>query len=219
MNLFVAIAICFVPLLIGIIIALICFKECKILHSIIAIVLGFLAILLIILVRTLVNDFIGFVTPTTLSVAFAFTISTIFFAFIEESVKMLFCTLLPKKGITFKAFIINCIIFGASIGCFETLMYLVTGYGNTVVRLFTAVIVHIVCAVLSGYFIWALNYKIRFVRVFFFSILMHGLYNFFAGQSLSFAWLSLIIILFALHKCRLYYKTIKEKTESSTLTY
>ncbi len=218
MNLFVASAICFVPLLIGIIIALLCLKECKLLHSLIAIVLGFFAILLIILVRTLVNDLMGFITPATVSVFFAFTISTIFFAFIEESVKMLFCSLLPKKNLTFKAFIINCSIFGASIGCFETLMYLVTGYGNTIIRLFTAVIVHIVCAVLSGYFVWALDKKIRFIRVFFFSILMHGLYNFFAGQALSIAWLSIVIILFSLHKARLYYKTIKEKTESSVLT-
>ena len=216
MNLFIAIAVCFIPLLIGIVIALICIEECKLLHSLIAIILGFLAIFLIILVRTIVNDFIGFITPENINIFWAFIISTIFFAFIEESVKMLFCTLLPRAKITLKAFVINCIIFGASIGCFETVMYLVTGY-DTAVRLFTAVIIHIACAVLSGYFIWAVNSKVKFARIFFFSILMHGLYNFFASQNGNFAWISIIIILFALHKARLYYYVVKEKVKTTNI--
>ena len=210
MNLFIAIAICFIPLVIGIIIAIICVKEYKIYHSLIAILLGFLAIFLIILVRTLVNDFIGFLIPKTLHIFFAFIISTIFFAFIEETVKMLFCSLLPKAKITLKTFMINCLVFGAAIGCFETVMYLVTGY-ETIFRLFTAVIIHAACAVLSGYFVWAVYSKVKFTRVFLFSILMHGLYNFFASQDKEFSWISIVIVLFALHKARLYYSTIKEK--------
>ena len=216
MNLFIAIAVCFIPLLLGIIIAHIFIKDCKITHSLIAIVLGFLAIFLIILVRTLVNDIIGLITPSKLNMFLALIISAIFFAFLEESVKMLFCTLLPKAKITLKAFVINCIIFGASIGCFETVMYLVTGY-NTLIRLFTAVIIHIACAVLSGYFIWAIYTKIKFARVFFFAILMHGLYNFFAGQNNELAWISFVIILFTVHKARLYYYVVKEKVKTTNI--
>lgn len=217
MNLFLAIAVCFVPLFIGILIAIIFIKECRIAHTFLSVVLGFFAIFLIILVRTLVNDLVGFISPSTMNAFYAFLISTLFFAFIEESVKMLFCTLLPKAKIDFSAFTTNCIIFGASIGCFETVLYLVTGY-DTLFRLCTAVIIHIACAVLSGYYIWALHSKIKFIRPYLFSIVMHGLYNFFAGQNNNLSWISIVIILLAIHSARLYYNIIKEKAKTNVLT-
>ncbi len=213
MNLFLSLAVCFVPLVLIISLCVIFIKGFKVFYALCAIILGFVAIFLIIVVRTMADDFFNFI-PFALSGFFAVVLSTLFYAFIEESVKMLLLVLLPKKIATLKNFMLSCMILGCTVGCAETLMYLVSGYTGTISRLFTAVIIHTLCALLSGYLIWALKSKLVYIGPFFMSVLLHGLYNYFALQTSSLRWFSIVILLFSLLRCRVNYVNVKEKLES-----
>ncbi len=215
MNLFVAIAVCFIPLVVCIALCLMFVKEFKVLYALSAIFFGFIAMLLIILFRTGVDELSSIIT-LSFTTFFGFLASTLLFAFLEEGVKMLLLPFLPKKIQSLKIYILVCLIFGCSVGCFETLMYLVTGFENTVTRLFTSVVIHSVCALLSGYFIWALKNKKRFIRAFGVSVLLHGLYNFFVIQVSFLWWLSIITIFLALLKSRAYYQLFSNSEKSIT---
>ncbi len=213
MSLFISLAICFIPLLLAIILCIVFIKDFKVIFALSSVFFGFIAIVLIIVVRTIVSD-VSSIFSFSLEGLIGIVISTIFFAFVEESVKMLLIPLFPKKIATLKNFMFACLIFGCTVGCVETLMYLVTGFSGTITRLFTAVVIHTLCALLSGYYVWALKNKVRYIGPFLMSILLHSLYNYFIAQVSPLRWFAVVILLFALLRCRVNYVTLKEKTES-----
>ncbi len=216
MSLFLSLAICFIPLIVGITICLIFVKEFKVVYALLAILFGLIAIILIIVVRTAVND-LSELVPLSLQGYVGLLITVILFALIEELVKMVLIFLFPKKIDSLEIFMITCLMLGCTVGSFETVMYLVTGISETIPRLFTAVVVHMLCALLSGFFVWASRKKYRFVRAFLMSFVLHGIYNYFAGLNTFLWWFSIVTILFALMKCRIYYATFKEKQVSETI--
>ncbi len=217
MNLFLALALCFVPLLIGIALCLVFIKDFKILYALQALVFGILAVGLIILVRTFIND-ISEHSPFMLSGYLGLLVSVVLFAFVEEFVKMILIFFFPIKVVSLRLYVFTCLVFGCTVGSFETLMYLVSGFGDTLLRLFTAVVVHTMCALLSGYFVWGLKHKFSFIRAFWMSFLLHGVYNFFATQTSFIWWFSIVTILFMFFKCRIYYSSLKENSETLSVT-
>ncbi len=216
MSLLLSLAICFVPLLAGITLCLVFVKEFKIVHALQALLLGLIAIILIILVRTFINDISEYI-PLSIQGYMGLLISVVLFALVEEVVKMFLLCFFSKKIETLKTFMFSSLILGCTVGSFETVMYLVTGLAETIPRLFTAVILHTLCALLSGFFVWAHRNKLHFKRAFIMSFLLHGIYNFFASQSSFLWWFAVVTILFALIKCRIYYGSLKEKEDSSLL--
>ncbi len=210
MSLFLSLAACFIPLIAGITLCLIFVKDFKILYAIQALVFGLAAVIMIILVRTFISD-VAERIPFTLQGYLGVLVSVILFAFVEEFVKMVFIVFFSKKIETLKNFMLISLLFGCTVGSFETLMYLVTGFADTVPRLFTAVVVHTLCASLSGLFAWAMRHKFSFFRAFWMSFLLHGVYNFFASQTSFLWWFSIVTILFIVFKCRIYYSLLHEK--------
>jgi len=169
--------------------------------------MGFVAIFLIILVRNAVKNVFLFL-PTNLT---GVLISTLLYGLVEESVKMLLLFFLPGKKISCKVFLVISLIMGCAVGSFETVMYVITGLGSTFLRLFTAVILHIVCAGLSGLFVWSAKNKKRYLAAFVTAVFAHGIYNFFAGFTGVWWWFSIVTILFAILRCRAYYADLCEK--------
>ena len=91
---------------------------------------------------------------------------------------------------------------GLALGCFESVIYLVSGYENIGLRLVTAVMLHTACAGLGGIFVWSVKNKRTKVLPFIFAIILHGVYNYFAGFSTSIRWFSIVIIVLAFIECR-----------------
>lgn len=210
MELYITLACCFLPLILGIFIAVLKIKDFKLSYAFSAIVMGFAAIFLIILVQNAVKGMFLFL-PSNLT---GVLISTLLYGLIEESVKMLLLFFLPGKKISCKVFLVVSLIMGCAVGSFETVMYVVTGLGGTFLRLFTAVILHIVCAGLSGLFVWSAKNKKCCLAAFVTAVFVHGIYNFFAGFTGVWWWFSIVTILFAILRCRAYYADLCEKKQN-----
>ncbi|MCR4789813.1 MAG: PrsW family intramembrane metalloprotease [Treponemataceae bacterium] len=118
---------------------------------------------------------------------------------------------LPKK-LEIKQFFILCIISGLSFGTFENIVYIISGISNPQIRLFTATLIHIVCAAMDGIFIYLCFQKRLKISLLLSSILIHTLYNFFA-QLPGKMWLfSLVVILYGIFQLSLFYQTYIKET-------
>ena len=158
-----------------------------------------------------------FVSSTVMSLLVT---AVIFNGLIEESLKMIFMLLLPQKKLTEAAFFTCALLCGLTLGCFESLIYMTnrmqgvfSGADRAVFelllkRMFTAVFIHTFCAGLSGLYIWTFKRKASRVQPFVYAVLLHGVYNFFAGFESFFYWFSIVAILFAALECRIWYKNI-----------
>ena len=103
------------------------------------------------------------------------------------------------------------LLAGFSVGCFESLLYTVSGISSIGIRLFTAVILHSFCAGLSGIFIYSLKHKCLQVMPFIFAVLFHGIYAYFVSLDSSsfFSYFSFLVILISIVECRAGYTKVK----------
>lgn len=147
--------------------------------------------------------------------------AVIFNGLIEETIKMLFMLILPQKKLTPTVFFTCSLLCGLTLGCFESLIYMInrmqgisiypetqTIYELLIKRMFTAVLIHTFCAGLSGLYIWMFKHKSNHIQPFIYAVLLHGIYNFFAGFTSYFYYFAVIAILFAMLECRIWYKYI-----------
>lgn len=132
---------------------------------------------------------------------------------IEETLKMLFIYFIPCKKKSLKSFVLTAILFGLSLGCFETIIYYITGTIHIGLRLITSVIIHSLCSGLLGIFIWATSNDKRLFKPFFTAVVCHGLYNFFANFSGFFWWFSIFVILYTGIQCILQFQKLHEKIQ------
>ena len=95
-------------------------------------------------------------------------------------------------------------------GCFETLVYLVAGIQHLELRMLTAVVIHVSCAGLSGIFVYSIKNKSVKVLPFVSAVLLHGIYNYFAGFKMDsiFFWFSLVVVLVSIVECRIRYRSM-----------
>jgi RsiW-degrading membrane proteinase PrsW (M82 family) len=97
-------------------------------------------------------------------------------------------------------------LVGLTLGCFETLIYVVTGHGTFLLRLCTAVLIHTECAALSALAVWSWKSRDAFrpatIAPFVSAVLIHSVYNFFAAFPPPLWWFSVIAILLGGVRCR-----------------
>lgn len=156
----------------------------------------------------------------------------IFNGLIEETIKMLFLCAIPQKKQTLSAFFCCAIIYGLSAGGFESAVYIIRKFQEITIasgqeiavtllvkRIFSAQAIHTFCAALSALYLWNFrHFKSKNIMPFVFAVLLHGIYNFFAGFTSGFRWLSLVAIVFAAAECRIFYlfaKTSENKDKNS----
>ncbi|HAO29761.1 MAG TPA: hypothetical protein DCQ43_00285 [Treponema sp.] len=199
MNLYASIAICFIPLVALTLCLILLVREIKVVHVLLSALLGLLTVIPIALLQMLVERIPLFEAQTLGAVLVH---SLIINGLIEETLKMCFLFLLPAKKYDVWKFLFCAMLSGLALGCFESVIYLVSGYENIGLRLVTAVMLHTSCAGLGGIFVWSIKNNRTKILPFIFAIVLHGVYNYFAGFSTSIRWFSIIIIVLAFIECR-----------------
>lgn len=228
MNLYAFLALCFIPLVAAFIILMLIVPGLKIRYCLWACVLSIVAVVPIAFVQYFVLGLPVFNTNTFASLLVT---AIIFNGLIEETVKMLFLTLVPQKKQTLACFFSCCLLFGLTLGCFESVIYFVkrlqeiglpqdvsAAFKLIFMRMFTAVLIHTFCAGLSGLYLWLFRHQRNNVLPFVWAALLHGIYNFFAAFSSGYRWFSVVAIVFALLECRIWYKaTSQPLTEAESV--
>lgn len=214
---------CFVPLILAIALFSIAFKI-KITHQLIAVLLGLAAVLPISFLQYFIPDFSAlFKSP----ILFSLIKSLLIYGLIEEAVKTLLLLPVPHKlydeANQCRDFIFLSFIMGLSLGCFESVVYYFDHlqiansrgatllYGQIAVRIFTSDIIHLTCTGLCGMFIYSIRHKERRISLFITAVVLHGIYDFFAGFSSTsnLRWFSIAVVLMAIAECRIKYTSMK----------
>jgi hypothetical protein len=206
MNVYVPILLCFVPLVFVVALCVVCVKGLKIKSALLAVALGLLVLIPVVLLQALVRPLPLFTSRRLIGVLLT---ALLFNGIIEETIKMCGLFIFPSKNMLLPAFLSCAAILGLALGCFETVIYLVGGQQNIVIRLSTAAVIHTVCAILSGLSVWAWKNGRKAILPFLYAVLVHGVYDFFAGFSGGFWWFSLAAICFGALECRIWYQKLK----------
>jgi hypothetical protein len=123
---------------------------------------------------------------------------------IEEGFKFTSLLILPVKKYNASE-VFNCsICSGLAFGAFEAAAYMFLGSGSVLLRLLTSVVIHAVCSGLNGIFLHQIKTENNYTFALFYSIFIHGIYNFFAGLPGNFWYFSLAVIFFGLIRLNFY---------------
>lgn len=217
---------CFVPLLFAFCLFTFIFKL-KISHQLLAILLG-LAIVFPISV-------IQYVVPTTnvfqnMPIVGTMLKSLIIYGLVEELFKtIVLVPVLSTKSIKEEYSALQLLflsfLLGLSLACFESLVYLFDRlqiannkgaqllYHHIFLRIFTSDLIHMSCAGLCGLFVISKRYNNNKSKIsyLFLAILLHGIYDFFAGFQNNLKYFSYFVVLLALIECRVKYTALTKK--------
>ena len=211
MSVFVLMGLSFVPLVFVLVLFCLAVPGFKVRYGLGSTLVGLFSLIPIVILQYLVLKMPVFSKDTLLSVLITVMV---FNGLVEEMVKMFSLLLLPHKKMGIGVFLAMSLISGLALGCFETVIYLFSGYQNIQIRSLTAVAMHSLCGGLSGIYVWtwrnpvekAPGKKVPLVMPFVLAVVLHGVYNFFAGFSGGFWWFSVVAILMAALECRTWYR-------------
>ena len=219
----VGIALCFVPLIIAVLLFRFTFKL-KISHQLIAILLGLLAVLPISFIQYFLPDI-----PFIASMPLLKTLlkSLILYGLVEELIKMIVAIPLPHKEYTKLSFLFLAFVMGLALGCFESVVYYFDHlqkantkgaellYGMIAARIFSSDLIHMSCMGLSGLFLYSKREKETQISCFIMAVLLHGIYDFFAGFSNNLKWFSIAVVLLSIAECRIKYISQQKGKETT----
>ncbi|MGI5172844.1 PrsW family intramembrane metalloprotease [Treponema sp. OMZ 840] len=205
MELYITLILCFLPLAAGILFSLLKVPSFGPVQAVWAVAAGFASLVPIILIQFVIKRNFDF-APTSLAAVFISAL--VFNGFIEETAKAAFLFLLPVKTAHPSSFFASALIAGTAVGSFEALIYCIAGTNYSVIRLFTAVVLHALCSALSCIFIRTKLQGAPRIAAFVSAVFCHGIYNFFAGFTGFLWWFSVLAIFFALIRLRYYYTDV-----------
>ncbi len=209
MIILVSVLCCFIPLVVFFVCFWILEKEFSPLHGLIAVLLGIVAVIPIAAIQFFAGGGALFTARTLVSILLSALVVN---GLIEEAFKMLLLFALPAKRTRLKVFFFYAMLSGFALGCFESLLYLISGLDSIGLRMVTAVVMHSLCAGLLGLFVFSVKRRVRSLLPFFMAVVLHGVYNYFAGfgtHSLFF-YGSIVAILLAAIECRVRYIKIRQ---------
>lgn len=209
MNIYASIAVCFIPLITVFVCLVLLVDNFQIKWGLLSCLLGLFAVVPIAAIQFGVQHLSFFQVETLDAVLIQ---ALIINGLIEESIKMGLLFVLPAKKMNFIPFFACAFLCGLSVGCFESVIYLISGYENIGLRMITAVVIHTCCAGLSGAFVWSVRSKKVHCMPFIFAVISHGVYNYFAGFPSGIRYFSVAVILFALIECRVWYKNCTDSS-------
>lgn len=197
---------CYVPLILVSIILGIKNKNIKWYSFVLVIILGMIAVIPTVLLQMFIPTFTNS-GKTLVDVL----ISALIIALIEEVCKALslFCISVKKHEI--KDFFVLSVIAGLSFGSFELIVYLITGTTNIGIRIITAVVLHAVCTATASFFVWFIRQKQFHITFILTPVFLHAFYNFFAGLPGKFWWVSIIVVLYGIFQCNVFYQMFINK--------
>ena len=216
-----AILFCFLPIIIAIIIISIKAKL-KVTHTLLSCLFGLIAVLPISFLQFFIPSFEQSFTSVVL---YSLLKSFVLYGLIEEVLKMVLLLPLPHKNYSVKNFLLLSFIMGLSLACFESLVYYLDHlqtafargadllYFQIFLRIFTTDILHMVCTGLSGLFIYSIRNKAKRISPLVWAIILHGLYDFFAGFNSNLKYFSFVVLLLAIVECRVKYLDLAKNEE------
>src|SRR5574344_1814122 len=154
MNMYASVAVCFIPLVAVFICFVLLVPEFKTKWGLLACLLGLLAVIPIAAFQFLIDTYK--LLPAT-SLGLVLLEALILNGLIEESLKMGLLFVMPAKKINLPSFFACALLAGLAVGCFESVIYLISGYENISLRMVTAVIIHTACSGLSGLFVYSVH--------------------------------------------------------------
>ena len=225
MNLYALLGISFIPALLFFCLAIILNKNLKLIHCVWAFILALFTVIPTSLIQFYVLSLPIFNTSTFAAVMIT---AILFNGLIEESMKMLFMCLIPQKKQILSTFFCCVILYGLTIGGFESVIYIIKKFqeiqgqgGKEIVvqlllnRIFSAQAIHVFCAGLTGLYIWNFRRQKKNIMPFIYAVLLHGIYNFFASFESIYHWLAIVAILFAAVECRIFYLSTIDKSKTT----
>lgn len=222
MTLILPILLCFVPLLLLFCI-LVWGLKLKVTHLLLSLLAGLVCVLPV----SVIQYFAG-MAPffSNRNLLFILLKSVILYGLVEELCKLLAVSFLPKKEMSPSAFLFLAFFMGLSLGCFESVIYFLDHlqkstaaggellYKPVFLRMFTSDLLHMFTAGILGLFVYERKREGGFTHIslIILAVVLHGVYDFFAGFSNAFNWFSVAVILFAAIECRVKY-TIYNSSE------
>ncbi len=213
----IGIILCFVPLIFAFLIFAAGFKL-KLTHLLIAVLLGLVAVLPISFIQYFMPALPGL--PIS-AVVRALLKSLLLYGLVEEAIKTLALLPVPHKNESRLNFMLLAFTAGLSLGCFESVVYYFDHlqiansrgatllYGQIAVRIFTSDIIHMCCTGLCGLFLFSCRNKPRHISCLITAVILHGVYDFFAGFSGNLRWFSVAVVLMAIAECRIKYISLQ----------
>lgn len=203
------ILICAIPLVTLLIILLILVKDLKFWTAIYSVILGLLAVVPAVILQTLIARL---EILSTNSLSDVLINSILVNGVFEETIKMLFLLFIPCKKKSLSLFIVCVVLTGFAFASFENLVYFIDGH-QFALRYFTAILIHLLCGILSGIFVYSIKHSAVIIMPLIYSIILHGFYNYFAGfkMNVPLYYFSFAVLLFALAEVRLQYRKLSEE--------
>ncbi len=198
MNIFGYVLICFIPLISFYFCLKLLINDFKWLQGIKAAALGVVAVVPIAAIQ------FGLDFLNTKYTSFQLTIARFFIlGFVEESIKMLMLCFFSADKTKFKTFCAYAALVGISFACFEDFIYLINGLEHLEIRLLVTALVHAVCTVLSGIFVYSGKKRETMIIPLIFAVGIHGVYNYFCILPYPFRLFAFAAITFAILECRI----------------
>ena len=216
------IALCFIPLIVCFVLYTFLFKI-RITTQLIAILLGLLAVFPISIIQYVLPPFDLIFQNPVLKILIK---SILIYGLIEELVKLIFLFPIPYKNLSELDFLLLTFLMGLTLGCFESVVYfldhlqLAVSRGATLLlsqiftRIFTSDMIHMSCTGLCGLFLFSCRNKPSKVSVFLTAVILHGVYDFFAGFQNNLRYFSFVVIILAFIECRNKYISLQNLCEN-----
>ena len=195
-------------------------RLCSVAKEIIASIAGLLALIPIAIVQFAVPGMRLFGRSGAISIILY---SIIFLGLIEECFKALLLFIVGAKEEKLSCWFCYSLLAGMIFGSFESVIYFLLdiqniGHGVTLnliyLRMFTAVLIHTLCAGLGGFTIYYFKNLRWNVWPLLNAVLIHGLYDYFVSFDTNVKFFCVIVILSAVIKCRVCYLQITEELRS-----
>jgi len=189
----------------------------------IAILLGLLAVFPISIIQYVLPPFDLIFQNPVLKILIK---SILIYGLIEELVKLIFLFPIPYKNLSELDFLLLTFLMGLTLGCFESVVYfldhlqLAVSRGATLLlsqiftRIFTSDMIHMSCTGLCGLFLFSCRNKPSKVSVFLTAVILHGVYDFFAGFQNNLRYFSFVVIILAFIECRNKYISLQNLCEN-----
>ncbi len=217
MNVYAPIILCFVPFVTMFALFAILVPKISVVKELVASLAGLLALIPITLAQFMIPGMRLFGQSRALSILLY---SIVFLGLVEECFKALLLFIVGAKEEKLSCWFCYSLLAGMIFGSFESVIYFLLdiqniGHGVTLnliyLRMFTAVLIHTLCAGLGGFAVYYFKNLNGNLRPLIQAILIHGLYDYFVSFNSSIKYFSVIVILLAAMDCRVYYLKIAEE--------
>lgn len=224
LNVYAPMLLCLVPLVTTFLLLAILVPGISVLREFFAVLAGLLAFVPIVILQFLFV--VGRLEISMRANLFLSIIhSLVFFGLIEEGVKAASLLVLKARGESLRNFFAYSILAGMALGCFESVVYLLTALGTRpqvsteflqmiFLRMATALMIHTLCAGLGGLCIFYSKNIRRNFSPLVFAIVIHGIYDFFAANAYPLKYFSVAVILLAVLECRIFYLRTRENLDA-----